>query len=160
SYVLPAPASDTISIRLDLRSSSHLKPAGRPQCVHCGVSSILAMSSSDKSRNEREIRGALAVMSAKLLYAILDMEGVAHPHASVERKLKVFFGCFMGRETKGAHLTAGKIGQIGRISGRDLTAPTDCFTKFCHQGSGQIGTANEIPGVLQEVRMSQDFLVA
>jgi hypothetical protein len=61
-------------------------------------------------------------MSAKLPHAILNMEGVAHPDATVQRELEVFFGYIVGRETESAHLAARKVGQIDGVSRRDVTA--------------------------------------
>jgi hypothetical protein len=88
------------------------------------------------------------------------MEGVAHPNAAVQRERQVFFGCIMGHETENAHLASRKIGQIDRVSRRDLTAFSDSLAEFRHHSIGKIGTANEIPGMLQEMRVSQYFLVA
>jgi hypothetical protein len=85
---------------------------------------------------------------------------VTHPYAAIERELEIFFGCIVGRQTESTHLTTCKICQIDGVSGGDVTAAPYSLSEFPDQSGREIGAANEIPSMLQEMRMPEDLIVA
>jgi hypothetical protein len=81
------------------------------------------------------------------------MQGVTHPYAAVERQLEIFFGCIVRRQTESTYLTTRKISQIDGVSAGDVTAASHSLSEFPDQSAREIGTANEIPSMLQEMRL-------
>jgi hypothetical protein len=99
-------------------------------------------------------------INVDLMFPQSHARGMGNPYAAIEGEPEILVGCLMRHQTKGAHLTAREVAQFHSVLRRNLAAASYGFAIFLHQPGRQIGTANQVPRVLQKAKVAQDRVVA